>query len=101
MLTPVALEDLRTYIKRKIVQARYRVGNTYYPTMLNDVRIMTNGTVRAQLSIIPSGGATINRVELYSNNGELWAYQDVNITVAAGQTGVLYWFDFNIVEKEA
>ena len=101
MLEPVALKDLREFIKRRIVRARYRIGSTYYPTTLTDVAVLPNGTVRAQLSIIPNTGATINRVELYSSDGSLWAWQDVSITVAAGQTGILYWFDFNITEKEA
>lgn len=100
MLEPVAFEDLRNFIRRRIVRARYRVGSTYYPTTLNDIAVLPSGTVRAQLSIIPNTGATINRVELFSNDGKLWAYQNVNITVATGQTGILYWFDFNITEKE-
>ena len=100
MLDPAAFTDLRGYIKRRIAGAKYRVGTTYYTTSLNDITILPNGTVRAQLSIIPGGTVTINRVELFNSDGNLWAHKDVSITISTGQTGVLYWFDFIITEGE-
>lgn len=100
MLDTAAFSDLRGYIKRRIIGARYRVGVDYFNTTLNDITILPNGTVRAQLSIIPAGTATVNRVELYNSDSSLWAHQDVNITISTGQTGILYWFDFSITEKE-
>ncbi|HWP51652.1 MAG TPA: hypothetical protein VN626_08145 [Clostridia bacterium] len=101
MLDSAAFTDLREYIKRRVAYAKYRVGSTYYTTSLNDVAILANGTVRAQLSIIPGSTVTVNRVELYSTNGSLWAHQDVSITISTGQTGILYWFDFTVTEEEA
>ena len=100
MLDTAAFTDLRGYIKRRIAGAKYRVGSTYYNTNLNDITILPNGTVRAQLSIIPGGTVTINRVELFNSDGNLWAHQDVSITISTGQTGVLCWFDFTVTEKE-
>lgn len=100
MLDTAAFTDLRGYIKRRIAGARYRVGSTYYTTSLNDITILPSGTVRAQLSIIPGGTVTINRVELFNSDGNLWAHQDVSITISTGQTGVLYWFDFAVTEEE-
>lgn len=100
MLDAAAFTDLRGYIKRRIAGAKYRVGTTYYTTSLNDITILPNGTVRAQLSIIPGGTVTINRVELFNSDGNLWAHQDVSITISTGQTGVLYWFDFTVTEEE-
>ena len=100
MLDTAAFTDLRGYIKRRIAGAKYRVGSTYYNTSLNDITILPNGTVRAQLSIIPGGTVTINRVELFNSDGNRWAYQDVSITISTGQTGVLYWFDFAVTEEE-
>lgn len=101
MLDTAALADIRGYIKRRISYARYRVGSTYYRTELTDVEYIGNNTVRARLSIIPSGTVTVNRVELWNSAGELWAHQDCNITVSTGQTGILFWFDFTITEREA
>jgi hypothetical protein len=101
MLDPAAFEDLRGFIKRRIVSARYRVGSTYYPTTINDIAILPNGTVRALLSIIPGGTVEINRVELFNSDGKRWANQDVSITISTGQTGVLYWFDFTVTEGGA
>jgi len=101
VLDTAAFEDLRNFIKRKIVRAQYRVGSTYYPATINDVVILPDGTVRALLSIIPDGSVAINRVELYNNENRRWVHQDMNITIETGQTGVLYWFDFAVIEGGA
>ena len=101
MLDTAAFTDLRGYIKRRVAYARYRVGSTFYRTELTDVDYQGGNTVRARLSIIPSGTVTVNRVGLWSGAGELWAHQDCNITVSTGQTGILFWFDFTITEREA
>jgi hypothetical protein len=100
MLDPAAFADLRGFIKRRIAYARYRVGSTYYTAKINDIIILGSGIVRVQLSIIPAGTVTINRVELYNSDGERWAHQDVSIIISTGQTGVLYWFDFTVREEE-
>lgn len=100
MLDPAAFKDLRGYIKRRIAYARYRVGSTFYTASITDITILGSGVVRVQLSIIPAGTVTINRVELFNSDGDLWAHQDVTITISTGQTGVLYWFDFTVTEEE-
>jgi hypothetical protein len=100
MLDTAAFADLRGYIKRRISYARYRANSEYYTTSLNDVAILPSGVVRAQLSIIPGGTMTVDRVELFNGDRELWAHQDVNITISTGQTGILYWFDFTVTEEE-
>lgn len=97
-LTNAALNDMRNYIKRRVGYLRYRVGSTYTSVQISDVRVLPSGVVRVQASIVPSGAATVNRVELYNTANELWATQDVNITLDQAQTGVLYWFDFTVRE---
>lgn len=100
MLAPTALADIRNYIKRRISYARYRANSEYFKTSLTDLQVMENGTVRAQISISPKRVTTIDRVELYSTDGRLWAYQNCNLTISTEQPNVLYWFDFSVVEQE-
>ena len=100
MLDTAAFSDLRSYIKRRVIYARYRIGSTYYQTPLNEVTLLSSGTVRVQLSILQAENVTINRVELWNSNGDLWAHQDCSITIESGQTGILYWFDINIEETQ-
>lgn len=100
MLTETALDGLRSHVRRSIVAARYRVGSTWRDAVINAVELLSSGTIRARLAIIPDGAVTINRVELLAPNGQTWAYQDVRITISAQQTGALYWFDFNIREED-
>lgn len=97
-LDTAALSDLRSYVKRRVGFLKYRVGTSYTKVPISDVQILPSGVVRIQASIVPSNAVTINRVELYSNASELWAHQDVSITLDQGQTGVLYWFDFTLRE---
>ena len=101
MIDSAGFADLRNYIKRRVAYGRYRVGSTYIKTDLSEVNVLPNGTVRAQLTIsAASTPLTVNRVELFNSDNELWAHQDCNITVDTGQTGILYWFDFTITEQE-
>lgn len=99
MLDTAGIRDLRRYIKLRLAYARYRVGSTYTKVWFSDVQILDNGVVRVQL-VINSGAQpiTVNRVELYNADGELWAHQKCSITLGAGQTGILFWFDFKITE---
>ena len=98
MLDAAGLADYRNFTKNRIAYARYRVGSTFTKVYLSSVEIV-NGIVRAQLNINSVGSSmTINRVELFNQAGELFAHEDVNITINSGQTGILYWFDFNIQE---
>lgn len=101
MLDTAGFSDLRVYIKRRIVYARYRANGVWRETYLSDVRVRPDGKVRVQLNINSDGNVIkVDRVELYNTDRQLWAHQDCNISLNAGQTGILFWFDFNITEEE-
>ncbi len=100
MLDSQGFVDMRNFLKRRISYARYRVGNTWTKVPLNGIDVQSNGVVRARLHINSGGNQiTVNRVELYNTDAVLFCHQDCSITVAAGQTGILFWFDFNITEE--
>ncbi len=100
MIDNVGFQDMRNYVKRRISYGRYRVGSTFYDVPLSKIELLPSGVVRAQLSIPASGNVVVNRVELLNGDRQLWAHQDCNIALQTGQTGILYWFDFNIHECE-
>ena len=97
-LDTAALADLRNFVKRRAGYLQYRAGGVMNKVPITDAQILTDGTVRVQAMISPGSANKIDRVEIYNNNGDLWAHQDVNITINQGQMGVLYWFDFSIKE---
>lgn len=99
MLDAAAFADFRSFIKKTISYAKYKVGGTYYKTYLSAIEILSDGTVRAQLNI-NSGSSTITvtQVCLYNSINELWAHQDCSISITPNQTGALVWFDFRITE---
>jgi hypothetical protein len=99
MIDTAGFKDIRNYIKRRIAYAKYRIGTTSTRAPVIDVEILTDGTVRVQLDIAFSQKpVTVNRVELYNTEQELWAHQDCNIRIEETQTGFLYWFDFSVKE---
>lgn len=101
MLTDLALERFRQFVRREIVAARYRVGTAWSSAVINAVEVQSDGTVRARLSIIPDADVTVNRVELLTTSGQTWAEQDVSIAIKSPQTGILFWFDFKIEEVDS
>ena len=102
MLDTAGFNDLRSYIKRRVSYARDRVGSAWTKVYISEVVTERDGTVRAKININSNGqNITVNRVELYNTDSELWAHADCSLTVAAGQTGISFWFDFNIKEEVA
>lgn len=100
MIDGAGFEDLRKFISRRIRYARYRVGSTWTKVYLSEVKIVNNETVRIQINVNSDGNPiTVNRVELFNNEAQLWAHQDCNVTLTPGQTGSLFWFDFTIREE--
>lgn len=102
MLEPVALTDIKNYALNRIAYARYKIGSTYYNVNLNDKQITASGIVRVQFPIIPqaSSPVTVTEVQLISTAGVVWAKKSVSISVETIQTGILFWFEFNIQEME-
>ena len=100
MIDSAGFADLRSYLKRRIACARFRVGSTYHTVPLSGIDIMKDGTVRARISIAGMGEITVNRVELINSDNQVWAHEDVRIKITTGQTGILYWFDFTFTEKK-
>ena len=102
MLKAVALNDIKTFALNRIAYARYKIGSTYYNAPINNKEITAGGIVRVQLPIIPQASTTVRvtEVQLINTNSEVWAAQTVSIDIETVQTGILYWFEFNIEEKE-
>jgi len=102
MLEPVALSDIKTFALNRIAFARYKIGSTYYNAQINGKEITSGGVVRVQFPIIPQADTTvkITEVQLINTNSDVWAKQTVNIDIETVQTGILYWFEFNVEEKE-
>lgn len=93
-----ALSDLRQFVKRRMGFMMYRENGTKKRAEISDAQVLSNGIVRIKATITPVQNSRIDRIELYNNNSDLWAHQDVDIRITYGQTGVLYWFDFTIKE---
>lgn len=102
MLAKDAFEDIRNYIKQRIAYAVYYIGNETQEVNLTSVEILDNGAVRVMLSISSNSdiNRTVRRIELYNTEKKLWAFQNCFIKITPEQPGLLYWFDFEITERE-
>jgi hypothetical protein len=99
MINTIAFDDLRNFMRQRITHAKYRVDSTWHDAEVKDISTLTDGTVRVKIRITTSG-VTVNRVAIYNQLGEQWAYQDCTIQVETGQTGILFWFDLTLSEFE-
>lgn len=102
VLETVALADIKNYTLNRIAYARYKIGATYYNANINDKLITPDGIVRVQFPIIPQAQSTVTvtEVQLISTGGAVWAKKAVSIQFETVETGHLFWFEFNIQEKE-
>lgn len=100
MLTVKAMEGFKTFIEKNIAYARYKIGGTYYKTVIHRKERLTDGKVAVYFSINPqtTSNVTITEVQLFDTNNDLWASKSENIEVKSVQEGVLYRFAFDIKE---
>ena len=102
ILTAEALEGFKQYTNRTIAYARYKIGGTYTRVEISRRERLKDGRVAVYLNITPQAGteATIQRVQLYNKNKQLWADKTEDITLSNVQEGALYRFVFRFVEQE-
>ena len=102
MLTTTAINDFKNFIDNIIAYAKVTVNGVTEKRVIHRRERLKDGRVAVYVSIIPqtSGAVTVQRVQLYNKNNELWADKAVNIPLNNVQEGVLYRFVFDFTEKE-
>ena len=102
MLTTTAINDFKNFIDNIIAYAKVTVDGVTEKRVIHRRERLKDGRVAVYVSITPqtSGAVTVQRVQLYNKNNELWADKAVNIPLNNVQEGVLYRFVFDFTEKE-
>ena len=102
MLTTTAINDFKNFIDNIIAYAKVTVNGVTEKRVIHRRERLKDGRVAVYVSINPqtSGAVTVQRVQLYNKNNELWADKAVNIPLNNVQEGVLYRFVFDFTEKE-
>ena len=94
------LEKLRTQIMNGIAYARYKVGNNWYQSRIEDARAISGGRIEVTFLIdhTVSGNITVTNIELYDHNGARVGSKAVNITRADVTEGILYVCRFSLFQ---
>ena len=102
MLTAQAIEDFKNFISQTISYAKVTISGTTQKMVIKRKERLKNGQVAAYIEITPQArkSVTVQRVQLYNNDNQLWADKTVSIPIETVQKGVLYRFTFDIKETE-
>lgn len=102
MLTAQAIEDFRQFIENNIAYAQVTVSGSVIKIAIKRKERLSDGRVAVYLEITPQANTavTIQRVQLYNKNKQLWADKVENIKLSDVQEGALYRFVFKIEEQE-
>lgn len=102
MLTTTAINDFKNFIDNIIAYAKVTVNGVTEKRVIHRRERLKDGRVAVYVSITPqtSSAVTVQRVQLYNKNNELWADKAVNIPLNNVQEGILYRFVFDFTEKE-
>ena len=75
MLTPQAIEDFKGFLDNNIAYAKVTVNEEVKKIPIHRRERLKDGRVAVYLNITPQAGveATIQRVQLYNKNKQLWA----------------------------
>lgn len=100
ILTEKAIEGYKQDTEKKIARARYKIGDEYFDAPIHRRERLPDGRVAVYFSITPAAAesVTITEVQLFDNNGDLWATKSENIVLNGVQEGVLYRFAFDFKE---
>lgn len=97
MLTQKAIQKFRGFIVKSISHGQCKIGTTAYKIPVHRVEVDADGRVAVYMLIDHSIAGAVNQVQLYDQEGELFAEKAVNITKDATQ-GVLIKLSFVIQE---
>jgi hypothetical protein len=100
LLTSSAISKFKQYIQKTVAYARYRVGTTYYQIPILRTEVLADGRVAIYLLIDHSvpGQITINQIQLFDVDNDLWLEKPESITRKDTQEGVLIRITFTIQE---
>ena len=100
MLTQAALNNMRNHLRYTIGYAQYKVDGVYYRADIQNTQVLADGRVEITFLInhTAPGSITITEVQLYDQNGVLFASKPEQITRISTQEGILYRFRFTITE---
>lgn len=102
MLTPQAIEDFKDFLDTIIAYAQVTVNGKTEKVRIHRRERLKDGRVAVYINITPElqTAATIQKVQLYNKNKQLWAEKAENIRLSDVQEGALYRFIFKFVEQE-
>ena len=102
MLTPQAISDFKDFIDNTIAYAKVTVNGVTEKKAITRRERLKNDRVAVYIQITPqiNETVTVEKVQLYNKNGQLWAEKTEKIELSNVQEGVLYRFVFDFEEKE-
>jgi len=102
MLTNAAIQGYRDYTKRRIAYAKYKIGSTYYESLIDSVAVTSAGAVEVAFKIeLKSGSGTVTEVQLYDTDNQLWLSKTENLKMDSVAEGFTYVVQLTIKEVTA
>lgn len=99
LLTNAAIQGYRDYTRRIIAYARFKIGSTYYKSLIESVEMTSGGTVEIAFKIeLASGAGEVTEVQLYDTDNQLWFSKTERLKMDSVAEGFLYVVQLNITE---
>ena len=102
MLTTQAINDFKDFVDNIIAYAKVTISGNTTKAVIHRRERLADGRVAVYIQITPQANTsvTVQKVQLYNKNNQLWAEKTENIPLSNVQEGVLYRFVFKFEEKE-
>lgn len=102
MLEPQAFEDAKAWLDDIISYAMVTVDGKAEKHPIIRRERMADGRVAVYIQITPEAAkdVTVQKVQLYNKNNQLWATKNEKILLEDAREGALYRFTFKIIEQE-
>lgn len=98
-LQSAALAGYQKHTKKTVSYAKYKIGNTWYTTGIESIKVLSGGIVEIAFMIeLNSGSGTVNTVQLYNTDNELWWAASESLKLSDVSEGFLYVVQIQIEE---
>ncbi len=102
MLTDIAINDFKTFFIKNILYATAIVDGIESKYPITKKEKANDDTVVVYIQIAPQASkkVTIQKINLYNQNRELWVSKEENIVLNKINEGTLYRFTFDFKEVQ-
>lgn len=98
-LSDEAIDDIKEYLKKSVVYAEYRSGDSWSRIPIDHVETLPDGRIAIYLMFDHNAPDSITGIRFYHRSGFVWAGGNESLNKAEFDEGVMYRYTIKITQS--